>query len=587
VAVASATVSWVAASRITSPDEAKRKAAPPKASLVTVPVERRALSANLVLRGGLSFDEATTISVPSAGSDAAGGASARVVTKDPPAVGTDIVEGQTVTEISGRPLLVLQGSLPVFRNLRPGIEGEDVQQLEVALQRLGLGPGPVDGTFDAATQSALDQMYRDAGYEPREPNKAQADKIDDARKQVAEAQRAVRAAQKSAREATTPKASAQLQQENELAAARRSLDKARAAAVKARDNAPVVIADAQKDLDAAAAVRTAAVAQLAAARAPGAVNPDSGDSFTPGELAALDASAAAAGTDVTAKTRAVSAARSAAFDGIAEADAAATDSDAALRLAFTQFLESRSATGDDERSGVSDALRSLADANESLADAESEIKGLPQAEVVFVRSLPRRVGSVSLERGDVAQGELMSVSGSNLAIRTSVTAADRTLVKVGSKVTIAESDLDIKLDGTVTSVADTPKGVEGGGSGDGNGGGDPGSRGDSGGESNQADRFEVEIAPGELPDAFDLPTLEGLNFRITIPVKSTDGDVLAVPAAALSATGDDRVQVEVLVQGSTTKFVEVTKGLAAQGYVEIAPVRAGKLNEGDEVVVGR
>jgi multidrug efflux pump subunit AcrA (membrane-fusion protein) len=75
--------------------------------------------------------------------------------------------------------------------------------------------------------------------------------------------------------------------------------------------------------------------------------------------------------------------------------------------------------------------------------------------------------------------------------------------------------------------------------------------------------------------------------RITIPVESTDGEVLAVPIAALSATADGTSRVEVAEgEGGATRFVTVNPGLSAEGYVEVDPVD-GNLGEGDRVVVGR
>ena len=74
-------------------------------------------------------------------------------------------------------------------------------------------------------------------------------------------------------------------------------------------------------------------------------------------------------------------------------------------------------------------------------------------------------------------------------------------------------------------------------------------------------------------------------MRVTIPVSSTGGEVLAVPAAALSATaaGDTILQVE---EDSTLRTVTIEPGLAAGGLVEVTPIE-GDLAEGDWVVVGR
>jgi hypothetical protein len=78
----------------------------------------------------------------------------------------------------------------------------------------------------------------------------------------------------------------------------------------------------------------------------------------------------------------------------------------------------------------------------------------------------------------------------------------------------------------------------------------------------------------------------GKNVKVVIPIESTEGEVLAVPAAALSAVADGSVRVEVETAPGVTEFVTVVPGLAAGGLVEITPVD-GDLAAGDRVVVGQ
>jgi hypothetical protein len=104
-------------------------------------------------------------------------------------------------------------------------------------------------------------------------------------------------------------------------------------------------------------------------------------------------------------------------------------------------------------------------------------------------------------------------------------------------------------------------------------------------------RWTVELEPAPLTPE-QVAELQGANVRVRIPVGATDGDVLAVPLAALTAGpgGESRVEV---VDGdprdgaqAETRLVVVETGLAAQGAVEVRPVD-GDLEEGDLVVVGR
>jgi peptidoglycan hydrolase-like protein with peptidoglycan-binding domain len=67
---------------------------------------------------------------------------------------------------SGRPVFVLQGEVPAYRDLVPGISGDDVRQLEGGLQRFGFDPGPVDGTYNEQTSDAVADWYASAGLQP-------------------------------------------------------------------------------------------------------------------------------------------------------------------------------------------------------------------------------------------------------------------------------------------------------------------------------------------------------------------------------------------------------------------------------------
>jgi peptidoglycan hydrolase-like protein with peptidoglycan-binding domain len=43
--------------------------------------------------------------------------------------------------------------------LTPGASGPDVAQLELALERLGHSPGPVDDVYDASTEAAVEALH--------------------------------------------------------------------------------------------------------------------------------------------------------------------------------------------------------------------------------------------------------------------------------------------------------------------------------------------------------------------------------------------------------------------------------------------
>lgn len=164
----SAGVSWVAGSSIKSPAEVAARTAPPPASPILVPVEERVLTSDIVTRGTARFGLPQSISiVPSALKPNVG------VVTTLPLRNVQLNEGDVMLTVSGRPVFVLQGDIPAFRDLVPGISGNDVHQLETGLKRLGFDPGPVDGTYDEQTSAAVAEWYTSAGWDPFGPTTEQ------------------------------------------------------------------------------------------------------------------------------------------------------------------------------------------------------------------------------------------------------------------------------------------------------------------------------------------------------------------------------------------------------------------------------
>jgi len=156
-----AVFSWVAGSKIQSPAEAAARTAPPTPSPILVPVEERILTSDIITRGTARFGLPQSISLaPSPLKPNVG-----VITTLPKR-GEQINEGDVLLTASGRPVFLLQGDIPAYRDLYVGLSGEDVRQLEVVLERLKFNPGLVDGVFDEETSAAVAKMYASAGYVP-------------------------------------------------------------------------------------------------------------------------------------------------------------------------------------------------------------------------------------------------------------------------------------------------------------------------------------------------------------------------------------------------------------------------------------
>jgi peptidoglycan hydrolase-like protein with peptidoglycan-binding domain len=159
--VVTAGASWIAGSRIKSPAEVAARTAPPTPSSILVPVEKRVLTSDIVTRGTARFGLPQPILIaPSTLKPNAG------VITTLPVRNAQLNEGDVMLTASGRPAFVLQGEIPAYRDLVPGISGDDVRQLESGLKRLGFDPGPVDGTYDEQTSAAVSDWYASAGFQP-------------------------------------------------------------------------------------------------------------------------------------------------------------------------------------------------------------------------------------------------------------------------------------------------------------------------------------------------------------------------------------------------------------------------------------
>jgi peptidoglycan hydrolase-like protein with peptidoglycan-binding domain len=158
IVVLLAVASWAAGSRIQSPAEAAARTAPPTPSPILVPIEERVLTSDVITRGTARFGLPQSLSL--APSPLKSGVS--VITTLPER-GDQIQEGDVLLTASGRPVFVLQGEIPIYRDLYPGLTGEDVRQLEAGLERLGFAPGSVDGVFDEETTAAVTEWYGTAG----------------------------------------------------------------------------------------------------------------------------------------------------------------------------------------------------------------------------------------------------------------------------------------------------------------------------------------------------------------------------------------------------------------------------------------
>jgi multidrug efflux pump subunit AcrA (membrane-fusion protein) len=281
-------------------------------------------------------------------------------------------------------------------------------------------------------------------------------------------------------------------------------------------------------------------------------------------------------------------------------EAAVKASAAALRSADAQVVIARAQRVELSKPQDVSALRAtLVAAQAARADAQAELSRLqastgvivPANEVLFLPRLPLRVDDTKLLAGDALSGALMTVASQRLAIDASVDPADATGLTVGQKAEIEVADLNLVVPVTINRVASQ-----------------------TGTNGVDASRIYVELVPVDVEVGADpvapqegdgavadtsvpsvagvnrqpkLSELNGISVKVTIPISTTAGDVLVVPTAAVSAAVDGTTRVEVETsQNQPTRFVTVNAGLRSEGFVQVTPIRADELKEGDLVVTG-
>jgi hypothetical protein len=481
--VLSAAGSWIAGSRIVSPAEAAARTAPPTPSPILIAVEKRVLTSNIVTRGAARYGLPQSVSiVPSSLKPGVG------IITTLPLRNTQINEGDLLLTASGRPVFVLQGEVPTYRDLIPGNSGKDVLQLENALKRLGFDPGPIDGTYDEQTSVAVSQWYDKSGWEPFGATSAQLANLRTLEQEYA------------------------LAQNNKLTADD-AVASARLAVQAAKLNAESANLAAQTEVDAKTRLRD---------RAAGDPN-------------------------LTAEERAVASA------GLTVALAQQAATQAAGEASVQSVLDAQKAAERQARVSANLAARSEADLEQARRKVGVQI---PSDEIIYIHAFPVRVEQVNAVVGGAAGGPVLALTNNRLAIDSSLPLEEAPFVKPGMVVAIDEPDLGVKAMGVVARVAETP--------------------GTFGADSYHI-YFETSVQTTSVP-------IEGFSLRLTIPVKSTGGEVLTAPTSALSLAADGTSRVQVDNDGMLSTVV-VEPGLSANGFVEIKPID-GVLQAGQMVVVG-
>lgn len=135
-----------------SPESAESDA--PAEPEATATVDRRTMTDTVVLPGTVDYGPTRTLSSPADGT-------VTWLTGR----GTVVRRGEVLFRVDERPVVLLFGKVPMYRDLRSGDEGSDVRQLERNLAELGYTGFDVDERFTDYTKLAVQRWQLDLGVD--------------------------------------------------------------------------------------------------------------------------------------------------------------------------------------------------------------------------------------------------------------------------------------------------------------------------------------------------------------------------------------------------------------------------------------
>ncbi|MDR1078947.1 MAG: peptidoglycan-binding protein [Propionibacteriaceae bacterium] len=184
-------------------------------------------------------------------------------------------------------------------------------------------------------------------------------------------------------------------------------------------------------------------------------------------------------------------------------------------------------------------------------------------EVVFVPSLPALVAGVAVKVGDDAPSgtELLTLQLGQAFVSAVAPQGMATGLAAGLAVSISDDASQRQCEGVLASIGDyAPASSDGG----------------------QAAGHPISVTAADCVDSSWL----GLNVRLVIALRSTDGPVLVAPTSAIQTAVDGSTYVTVTDPAVGERRVDVETGLIAGGEVAVYPLDGQALTAGDLVVTG-
>lgn len=163
LAIAASVGGLLLSTSIKSPAQQAAETRSPGLTRLTAPVQRTVIK-NTIQANGVVGKPAHISSLSSGGAGGPGNAQ-HVVTKIFRPVGSTVEPGNAIIEVAGRPLFVLPGTVPAYRDMIPGETGSDIAELQAGLQELGFSTGADEsGVYGAGTAAAVEAFYHGLGY---------------------------------------------------------------------------------------------------------------------------------------------------------------------------------------------------------------------------------------------------------------------------------------------------------------------------------------------------------------------------------------------------------------------------------------
>lgn len=159
VAVVAMLAGFLLGSLVRSPAQRIADVAPPEQSVITASVSAQQRTGSLIARGLVEIGQTLNVG-PITSSEAKS-----VVTKVAVTPGATIELGSVVVEVSGRPVFLLQGDFPAYRDLKVGDSGPDAAAVNATLKALGL-PHTDGATFTEQSSQGIRGLYERARYAP-------------------------------------------------------------------------------------------------------------------------------------------------------------------------------------------------------------------------------------------------------------------------------------------------------------------------------------------------------------------------------------------------------------------------------------